>query len=216
MNKIDPIQDLQEIRKMMEGSTKFISLSGLSGVFAGLTALVGAAGGYLLVQKFFKLQEHYFFSGRFSEEVEALKIKLFTIAIAVLALALGFGVLFTYLKAKKQNLKLVSAVSFRLVRSLMVPLFFGGIFTLGLIYQEAYVMIAPVTLIFYGMSLLNASKYVQVELKYLALCQMALGTISVFFFAAQIQFLMWALGFGVLHIIYGGLMWWKYDRKQTA
>ena len=216
MNKIDPIQDLQEIRRLMEGSSKFISLSGLSGVFAGLTALGGSVAGYILLRNFIKLQEHYYFSGRFDEAAEALKMKLFVIAVTVLVLALGFGVLFTYLKAKKQNLKLVSAVSFRLVRSLMTPLFFGGIFTLGLIYKEAYVMIAPVTLIFYGMSLLNASKYVQVELKYLALCQMALGTVAVFFFSANIQFICWALGFGVLHILYGGLMWWKYDRNVTS
>ena len=211
MNKIDPIEDLAEIRKMMEGSSKFISLSGLSGVFAGLTALCGSAAAYLLVKKFMKLRDHYVFSGQFEEKGKELESNLIMIALAVLVVAIGFGILFTFLKAKKQNLKLVSAVSFRLVRSLMVPLFFGGIFVIGLYYQKAYVLIAPATLIFYGMALLNASKYVQVELKYLALCQMALGVLSVFFLGKGMLF--WALGFGVMHIVYGGLMWWKYDRK---
>ena len=212
MNKINPIDDLQEIRKMMESSSKFISLSGLSGVFAGLTALAGSAGAYLMMKNFSQRASHYFNTGKFDEKLKDLNINLLLLAAAILIVAIGFGLLFTSLKAKRNGQKLITPVAFRLVRSLMTPLIFGGIFTLGLYYQKAYVLVAPAMLIFYGMSLMNASKYVEVELKYLALCQMALGAISVFL--PYYGLIFWALGFGVLHIFYGTIMWWKYDRNH--
>lgn len=212
MNKINPIDDLQEIRKMMESSSKFISLSGLSGIFAGLTALGGAAGAYLLIRDFGKRMLHYQSSGQYAKQIADLECSLMILAAVVLLLAIGFGILFTGIKAKKNNQKLLSPVAYRLIRSLMTPLLFGGIFTIGLYYHKIYLLVAPAMLIFYGMSLLNASKYVQIEMKYLALCQMALGTISVFLPAYGLYF--WALGFGVFHIIYGAIMWYKYDREQ--
>ena len=219
MNKIDPVEDLAEIRKMMEGSSKFISLSGLSGVFAGLTALIGSAVAWMVIQDFNKRFLHYNFAGSINEEYKRLDNILFLIALGILIGALGFGLLFTYLKARRNNQKLVSPVAFRLMRSLMTPLGFGGLFIIGLYSVGYYELIAPATLIFYGMSLMNASKYVQVELKYLALCEMALGVIAIFALKADfdirstLQIGIWALGFGVLHIIYGLIMWNKYDRK---
>lgn len=213
MNNTNPIEDLAEIRKMMEGSSKFLSLSGLSGIFAGLTALAGAGIAYALIEDFAVKSRHYFFlsEGVGSQKLMELEFKLMLLAAAVLGLAIGFGLLFTYLKAKKNKQKLFNPVSFRMLRSLMVPLLMGGLFVLGLYYHGAYGLIAPATLIFYGMALLNASKYVQVELKYLALLEMILGVIGVF--ALGWGLVIWAVGFGVLHIVYGIIMWFKYDRK---
>lgn len=212
MSKINPIDDLQEIRKMMESSSKFISLSGLSGVFAGITALAGAAGAYLMLKNFSTRALHYQSSGQFQAQIEELEMSLMLLAALVLILAIIFGIFFTGLKAKKNGQKLFSPVAYRLIRSLMIPLAFGGIFTLGLYYHKVYVLVAPAMLVFYGMSLMNASKYVQIEMKYLAVCQMALGAISVFLPEYSLYF--WALGFGVLHIIYGTIMWYKYDRQH--
>ena len=213
MSNTNPIEDLAEIRKMMEGSSKFLSLSGLSGIFAGLTALAGAGIAYALIEDFAVKSRHYFFlsEGVGSQKLMELEFKLMLLAAAVLGLAIGFGLLFTYLKAKKNKQKLFNPVSFRMLRSLMVPLLMGGLFVLGLYYHGAYGLIAPATLIFYGMALLNASKYVQVELKYLALLEMILGVIGVF--AIGWGLIIWAVGFGVLHIVYGIIMWFKYDRK---
>lgn len=211
MSKINPIDDLQEIRKMMESSSKFISLSGLSGVFAGLTALAGAVGAYLLMSDFSRRALHYQSSGKFQAQIDVLEFSLMILAFLVLIIAVGFAIFFTGLKARKNGQKLLSPVAFRLVRSMFTPLIFGGVFTIGLYYHNLYLLIAPAMLIFYGMSLLNASKYVQVEMKYLAVSQMLLGTISVFLPGFGLYF--WALGFGVLHIIYGTIMWYKYDKQ---
>lgn len=211
MTNKNPLEDLKEIRKMMESSSKFLSLSGLSGIFAGITALVGAYLAHKQIDDFGKLYFHYQLQGRLEEGFDGLAFRLGAIAVSVLIIALGFGFLFTWLKAKKQGKSLLTPLSFRLVISLMVPLFFGGLFIIALYLQGYPELIAPATLIFYGFGLLNASKYVHVDIKYLALCEMALGVLSMFYLHRGITF--WAIGFGGLHILYGTIMYFKYDRK---
>ncbi len=216
MNKNNPLEDLQEIRKMMEDSTKFLSLSGLSGIFAGLSAMGGAIWAWLEVKKFISLEGHYFFSGNLESKMQDLEMKLYLIAVLVLVCALGFGIFFTWLKAKKNQQNILSPLSLKLVRSLMVPLIFGGLFTVGLIYQNLSFMVPSATLIFYGLALLNASKYVHVDIKYLALCQMILGVIAIFYLHEPTSgIILWTLGFGVMHIIYGTIMYFKYDQKKA-
>jgi len=216
MNEKNPLDDLQEIRKMMEGSSKFLSLSGLSGIFAGLTALAGATWAWFEISRFIKLELHYLVLGRLDQRYASLELRLLLIGALVLVVALVFGVLFTWLKAKRENKSIITPISFRLVRSLMVPLFFGGCFTLGLYYNGYYEIVPSATMIFYGMSLLNASKYVHVDIKYLALSQMILGVVALFMMAEPWSGLIfWAIGFGVLHIVYGTIMYFKYDRKKT-
>lgn len=208
----DPIDDLKEIRKIMENSTKFISLSGFSGVIAGVLALIGAFVAKGLIEDFSKKYIFYELQGRLEDGIWELEKKLFLVAGLVLFLAIGFGILFTYLKARKNNQRIFSALGVRLVFSLFIPLLFGGVFCIGL-YLNGYVfLIAPAMLIFYGMSLLNASKFVHTEIKYLAIIQMALGVASMFYLGKGLYF--WAIGFGVLHIFYGTIMYFKYDYKK--
>jgi len=211
MTDKNPIEDLREIRRMMENSSKFLSLSGLSGVFAGLTALVGAYFAYLQDLKFRKLFPYYYLQGRLDDFESELAIKYVIIAGIILVTALSFGLFFTWLKAKKQGKKLWTPLSFRLLISLMVPLFFGGLFLIGMYSHGLYPFIAPATLLIYGFALLNASKYVHVDIKYLALCEMALGVIAMF--KLHWGFTAWIIGFGVLHVLYGTIMYFKYDRN---
>lgn len=211
MTDKNPIEDLREIRKMMESSSKFLSLSGLSGIFAGITALVGA---YFARQEVLDYEKRYYFyqlAGKGVEEEHAFSRRLIILALMILVIALSFGVFFTWLKAKRQNKKLLTPLSFRLIISLMVPLGFGGLFLAGLYYHGLYLLIAPATLMFYGLALLNGSKYVHVDIKYLALCQMILGVYCLFFL--DHAFISWVIGFGVLHILYGAIMYFKYDFK---
>ena len=212
MEDKNPIDDLKEIRKIMEKSTKFISLSGLSGVFAGITALVGVWIAYDLIETFSKKAPFYYAQGRMEEGWFELDMKLFALAGIVLVLALSFGVLFTWLKARKNNQKILTPMGFRLALSVGVPLFFGGVFCFGLWLQGVTFLIIPSMLIFYGMSLLNGSKYVHNEIKYLAGLEMILGTLALY--RPEFGIYLWATGFGVLHIIYGTIMYFKYDYKK--
>lgn len=211
MNDKNPIEDLKEIRKMMESSSKFLSLSGLSGIFAGLTALAGAWFAAEQIKTFEQKLLFYHLQDRLAEGEQALSFRLLIIAVSVLVIAVSFGILFTWLKARKQGKKLWTPLSIRLIISLLVPLGFGGLFIAGLYYHGAYPLIAPTTLLVYGLALLNGSKYVHVDIKYLALCEMALGVFSIFYLGYG--FIAWIIGFGILHILYGGIMYFKYDRK---
>lgn len=218
--KTNPIEDLQEIRKMMEGSSKFLSLSGLSGIFAGLTGLVGTFLAYLEITHFENMYLSNQLAGTVVRAEWNLLFELSIMAVIVLVVALLFGFFFTWRKAKKENQTLISPLSFRLVRSLMVPLFFGGSFVIIAVYHGMIGLVVPATLIFYGMGLLNASKYVHVDIKYLAVSEMILGlaafaTLEYTYDGIMRMLVYWGLGFGVLHILYGTIIYFRYDAKKS-
>ena len=91
-----------------------------------------------------------------------------------------------------------------------VPLIAGGLLILILIAKGLIGLIAPFTLLFYGLAVYNASKYTYEEVKVLGLFQVGLGLISAYF--VRYGLLCWALGFGVVHIIYGIYMNYRYER----
>lgn len=197
--------DLSHIRSMMEKSSRFISLSGLSGVFAGLTALVGAAYVYGL---FRQNGIRYFENRDVVLSVEFVQ-KLFIAGIIILIVAVGFGYFFTARKSKRQGLKIWNSTTRRLLLNFGIPLLSGGIFCLGLLYHGLFGLIAPATLVFYGLALVNAAKYTLSDVQYLGYFQIALGLVALFFLGWGLLF--WALGFGLLHIVYGMLMYRKYQ-----
>jgi len=211
MNTNDPIHDLKEIRKMMETSSKFLSLSGLSGISAGIIALIGSSYAWYTINIFSNKALHYVAIDTIEVKSTELEYHLILIACLILIFAVGFGFLFTYLSAKKKQHNLFTPVSFKLAWSLGLPLVFGGLFTILLFIKGFYGIIGASTLMFYGLSLLNASKYVHPEIKYLAICQMILSLFSILFIEHSL--ILWAIGFGVLHIIYGTIMYIKYDRN---
>lgn len=197
-------EDLLHIRSMMERSSRFISLSGLSGVFAGITALIG--GGFA-----FKLLEANgidCLDAKNQEYSPELIQQLITIAILILLLALFFGILFTVRKSRKNNLVIWTATTRKMLLGLLVPLLAGGFFCVALIYHGMFVLVAPSTLIFYGLALINAGYYTFSDIKYLGLSEVVLGIMALFFLWGGLIF--WMLGFGVLHIFYGLLLFKKY------
>src|SRR5687768_16858869 len=113
MAKSNPLEDLQEIRKMMEGSSKFLSLSGLSGVFAGITGLVGTYLAWLQIVHFEKLYMVNAMAGTLLQAEWKLFRNLGIMALVILIVAVTFGFFFTWLKARKENQKLVTPISFR-------------------------------------------------------------------------------------------------------
>lgn len=199
------IDDLKAIRSMMEQSSRFISLSGWSGVFAGIYALIAAGTAYML---FANSGTHYFETTNRTISIDLIN-QLFAIGIITLVLALTTGILFSVRKSRKNNLQIWNHVTKKLLINLAVPLAMGGIFSFALFLNGSAVLIAPTTLIFYGLALLNAGKYTFPAITYLGYCQLVLGIIGLFFVGKGL--LLWAIGFGVLHIIYGFYMQKKYQ-----
>lgn len=197
-------EDLSHIRSMMERSSRFISLSGLSGVFAGLSALIGG----LYVYQLFKANGLDYFDGKHKLYSVDLVSELVIIALIILFFALTFGIFFTIRKSRKYNLPIWTSATKKMLFNLVIPLLAGGVFCLALLYHQIYVLIAPATLLFYGLALINAEKYTFSDIKYLGFCELVLGCISLFFLGYG--FVFWIIGFGVLHILYGLIVFKKY------
>lgn len=195
-----PEETLTEIRHLMERSSRFISLSGFSGIFAGIYALIGALAAYYYLNT----------TGGAAEDTGDALLFLMTDAALVLVLAIGTGILLTTRKAKKDGNSLLDAAAKKLLINLAIPLVTGGIFCLALIYHGNTFYAAPAMLIFYGLSLVHASKYTRDLVRSLGMAEIALGLISLFVTGYGLLF--WALGFGVLHIAYGAYMYFKYEK----
>ncbi|MBT8259684.1 MAG: hypothetical protein KJN82_00090 [Bacteroidia bacterium] len=202
------LNDISEIKYLMNKSSRFLSLSGLSGVLAGIYALIGAYLAYNII---------YASESPSKEAYKSIVLyetdmyKLFGIAIVVLILSILTGILFSYNKAKKSDEKLWDKTSKRLLINFLIPLATGGFFIIFLIEKEIYAFVAPLTLIFYGLAIVNASHYTLGYTRFLGVTMLIIGLLSVLFLGYGLHF--WALGFGVCHIIYGTLMHFKYDRK---
>lgn len=205
----DTLQEIKDIRRIMERSSRFISLSGLSGVAAGICALAGAwIGGNILDKYYGSYDSQGFFSG---DDFSRLKIKLVGLAVAVFAAAFISSFYLTWRRARKQGLPLWDHTSKRVFWNMVIPLLAGAGFVLGMLRYDEWRFVAPACLIFYGLALVNASKYTLTDIRYLGYCEIILGLVNMFFIGYGLYF--WAAGFGALHIIYGAAMWWKYERK---
>jgi hypothetical protein len=204
-----PIETLQDIKRIMERSSRFISLSGLSGVAAGICAIIGSWFAWQWLDSYYHDYDH---RGNFSgPDFQQLKIKFVVLAVAVLAAAWVTAFYFTWRKARHDKLPVWDHTSRRLIINMLIPLISGGLFILAMLQYDEWRFVAPASLIFYGISLVNASKYTLSDVRYLGVMQIILGLINTQFIGYGLFF--WAAGFGILHIVYGLIMWWKYERK---
>jgi predicted lysophospholipase L1 biosynthesis ABC-type transport system permease subunit len=202
----DPIKDLAEIKSMMERSTRFLSLSGLAGVLAGVYALFGVSLAYYWLH----IRSSPFGIVDYGNLDQSVLTQLTLTAIGVLTLSIATAWLLSQKKSKKTSNQLWTPASKRFMQALFIPVVIGGMFCVALLHQGFIPFVAPATLVFYGLGLLNASQFTLNEIKYLGYCQSILGVIASFF--PEFGFLIWALGFGVIHIFYGSMMYFKYDR----
>jgi hypothetical protein len=207
-----PEETLKDIKQMMERSSRFISLSGLSGVAAGAVALAGVWAAFRILKSYYgSYNSRGFFSG---DDFSGLKIRLLGLAAVVFAAAFASSFYFTWRRAKKQGVSLWGPVSKRLFWNMSVPLIAGALFILAMLRYDDWRYVSSASLIFYGLALLNASKYTLTDIRYLGYCEIILGLVNMFYIGSGLYF--WAAGFGVLHIVYGIVMWNKYERNQDA
>ena len=200
----DPLRDLSEIRQLMERSSRFLSLSGLSGIFAGPVALLGAVAAWKFLQGTFTF---------LSLPIGSWPLGFYRFFLidfgGVLLLSLAGGIYFTTRRARKQGWKVWDRTTERLLINLFIPLVTGGIFCY-LLLLHAPGLIPSATLVFYGLALINASKYTHADVRYLGLCEIIVGIGCGWFANSGVSLLFWGFGFGVLHVVYGIVMYRKY------
>ena len=209
-NLTNPNEDLQTIREIMERSSKFLSLSGLSGIFAGVCALIGAAiAWFFILDPVHVPYDEYMFNPGGSL-FSGIWFYLTLDAVLVLGFAILGAIYFSHRKARKAGQQFWTNSTQRLLVHLMIPLVSGGIFILILVFQNNLAPVVSVMLIFYGLSLVNAGKFTFGEIHYLGLTEIVLGILSGVFINHGLLF--WTLGFGLVHIVYGTVMYYRHER----
>src|SRR6476660_2289310 len=179
------LQDISDIKNMMNKYSQFISLSGLGGIMAGVYALIGAYIGNELIENNKSYDNNYIIT------LESPIFKsLLLIAFTVLILSIGTAFILTISKAKREGETVWNSASKRLLINFLIPLITGGIFGLLLLRNGSYGLIAPVTLIFYGLACVNASKYTLRDVRYLGITIIILGLLATEFSGYALEF--WA------------------------
>ena len=204
------LETLQDIRSIMDRSARFISLSGWSGIWAGGTALIGSYIAYDWMQEpDYKYMRVALSNGSFTY-FNPFVVHIILLALSVFVTAFAGGYYFTYKKAKSQGQRLWNTASRQMLLQLFFPLLAGGTFTMFFIYYGCGMFVAPACLVFYGLALISASRYTLSDIRYLGMLDVVLGCVNLIFPGHGLYF--WAAGFGPLHILYGVIMWNKYDK----
>ncbi len=201
-SKEEYLSSISTIKEMMEKSTTFKFLSGYASIFTGIYALVFIS--FLLVKLDVSLYGSFeqFIMTVFVDQENLTFVVLVMFALLALSMLTGMG--FAYNNAKKQGVKVLGKLAMRVFVNLMLPLVVGGIFCIATLFHNTFVLTLPATMVFYGLALLNASKYTHKELFSLGIFFLIFGSLSVFLIDAQI--LLWLASFGLLHIVYGVIM----------
>jgi hypothetical protein len=203
MDRIKAIQSVNEIKELMERSSKFVSLSGLTGILVGIYSLIGSWAAIRILD----LQEMP------SDDTTSMRLKsIVLLAAGVLIASILTAFLVSCYKSGKSNRKLFNKLTYRIIWNLSVPLATGGLFCIALLYHGHYGLVSSAMLLFYGMSLINVSKYTFSNVAWLGYSFVILGILDCFFEGHSLIF--WSLGFGVFHIIYGILFYLLYERNK--
>ena len=198
MNKDKALESVNEIKELMEKSSKFISISGLAAIMAGVYALAGTYIATCLVTPDTTL-------------ITALKLMIIVAILVLAAAAVTAGIL-SYNKSKKLRQKFFSKLTYRALWNFSLPMLAGGIVCISILMHEYYDILASVMLLFYGLALVNTSKFTYSSVAWLGYAFLCLGIADCFFEGHALMF--WTIGFGGFHILYGMLFYLQYERRK--
>ena len=200
MENKEVINTLNDIKEMMERSSKFKAISGLSVIIVGVLASLVSA--YI-----------YFCMGDYHINTPAKWRTTVIVALCLLVVAFATVFVMSYLKAKRHHLRFtLDATMRRLLINFFIPMAAGGLLCVALLMQQHYGLVSSITLIFYGLALINSSHFSYPELRYLGYAELVLGLIDCFM--VDYAVLTWFIGFGVLHIVFGIILMLKYGRSK--
>ena len=200
MENSEALNTLNDIKEMMERSSKFKAINGLSIVIVGILASLVSA--YI-----------YFFLGDYHINTPAKWRTTIVVALVLLVVAFMTVFFMAYLKAKRHQLRFaMDGTMRRLLLNFFIPMAAGGLLCIALLLQQHYGLVSSITLVFYGLALINASHFSYPALRYLGYFELALGLIDCFL--VEYALLTWFLGFGVAHIVFGIIFMLKYERRK--
>jgi hypothetical protein len=195
--KRDYQRDLAEIRSLMEQSSRTASLTGLGGIIAGIIALSGAYTAYA-VMHFNPTEIRYAYPYAIHHV-----LMLGTVVLLLSLLAAG-------IMALRKTTAADRAANRQLIRAMAPPLLSGGILLLICLHHGLSGLLLPLSLIFYGIALFAGSKHAYRDLSTLGLTLAGLGLLAAYHIPASL--LLWSVGFGWLHILFGIFIHVKHER----
>lgn len=211
--KEDSLQVLNDIRSMMDRSSRVLSLSGWSGIWAGLVALAAT----MLAQHWIHDMEAAYAGsdGFFAMMLAGVAIskRFLFLAVATFGLAVLGAFYFSYRKNSREGHKTFNTAARRMIISMGIPMAAGAWMVFYFLSEGQIFNLVPTMLVFYGMTLINSAKYTISDIRWLGLFEIITGCFATLRPEWGLYF--WAFGFGVLHIVYGIIMWRKYDRRQA-
>jgi hypothetical protein len=209
MNQPDQhLEDIKVIKKLMEESSRFLSLSGISGIIAGLLAITGAVAAKLIITGSSLADDWYAVPFAGDPANNRTVVLLLADMAVVLVLSFGAAVLFSSRKARKSGRNAWTPITRRMLASLFIPLVTGGLFFLLTLSRVPANVTVASTLIFYGLAVISAGKFTFGEIHWLGVLEVATGLICLLL--PQWSILIWAVGFGAIHIVYGLFMHLRY------
>jgi hypothetical protein len=210
-NHKEQLDAIHDIKKLMEQSSKFSALSGLSGIIVGFIAIVCIAISYFIlgISPLEPISYLSILNPNGTINAEPFKFLLINFGIVLLVCFLT-AIWLSNRNAVKKGEKVLDLTAKRMLVNFSIPMFAGGAYCFILFTQNHIELILPATLLFYGLALLNASKYTVDDIKYLGVLLVILGLLASIYVDQAL--LLWCIGFGVLHIIYGSFMYFKYEK----
>jgi hypothetical protein len=193
--------------------TRYLAFSAWSFLSIGLLFLLVIASAWVYLGYEIEGQtdpEQLF--GRF----EAIPSHYYALAAVACLLALGLGLglvtWFNNRKAERLGLARWNAAATKMVQEAAVPLLGGGLLLAVLVFRYGlFGLVAPLSLLFYGLALTRASWFSLRELRSLGYVQIGLGLVSCLFPRETLLF--WGLGLGLAHVLFG---LWMAVREQRA
>jgi hypothetical protein len=195
----------------MERSSKFSALSGLSGIIVGIMALVCIGISYTIlgITPLEPISYLSILNRDGAIDTELLKLLIINFSVVLLASFLT-AIWLSNKNAVKKGEQIWDLTAKRMLINFSIPMFAGGAYCFILFTQNHIELILPATLLFYGLALLNASKYTVEDIKYLGVLLVLLGLFASIYVDEAL--LLWGIGFGALHIVYGSFMYFKYEK----
>jgi hypothetical protein len=210
-NQKEQLDAINDIKKLMERSSKFSALSGLSGIIVGIMALVCIGISYTIlgITPLEPISYLSILNRDGAIDTELLKLLIINFSVVLLASFLT-AIWLSNKNAVKKGEQIWDLTAKRMLINFSIPMFAGGAYCFILFTQNHIELILPATLLFYGLALLNASKYTVEDIKYLGVLLVLLGLFASIYVDEAL--LLWGIGFGALHIVYGSFMYFKYEK----
>ena len=210
-NQKEQLDAINDIKKLMERSSKFSALSGLSGIIVGIMALVCIGISYTIlgITPLEPISYLSILNRDGAIDTELLKLLIINFSVVLLASFLT-AIWLSNKNAVKKGEQIWDLTAKRMLFNFSIPMLAGGAYCFILFTQNHIELILPATLLFYGLALLNASKYTVEDIKYLGVLLVLLGLFASIYVDEAL--LLWGIGFGALHIVYGSFMYFKYEK----